>query len=65
VLFGAWCTLCLASAVVSVVMIGPAMDEFLASLQYLQCARREGRSVWRVFWGLRSEPPEQGCLSTA
>jgi hypothetical protein len=30
---GAWCTLCLASAVISVVMIGPATDEMLASLR--------------------------------
>lgn len=36
-----WCTLCLASALVSVLMIGPAMDEMLASLQYLK-RRRSG-----------------------
>jgi len=36
VLLDAWCTLCLASAVVSVAMIGPAMDEMLASLQYMK-----------------------------
>ena len=52
VLFGAWCTLCLASAVVSVMMIGPAMDELLASLQYLKRVKRSGRSIWRAFWGV-------------
>lgn len=52
VLFDAWCTLCLASAVASVVMIGPAMDEVLASLQYLRRVRDEGGSLWRAFWGL-------------
>lgn len=52
VLFDAWCTLCLASAVVSLMMIGPAMDEFLASLQHLKRASAEGMSLWRVFWGL-------------
>ena len=31
--FNAYCTLCLASAAVSILMIGPAMDEVLASLQ--------------------------------
>jgi|SRR5919202_1160789 uncharacterized membrane protein len=36
VFFNAWCTLCLASAVISTLMVGPAIDEFLASLQYLQ-----------------------------
>jgi uncharacterized membrane protein len=52
VLFDAWCTLCLASAVISLVMIGPAMDEFLASLQYLRRQYGQGRSLWRVLWGL-------------
>ncbi|MGH9253388.1 MAG: vitamin K epoxide reductase family protein [Vicinamibacterales bacterium] len=51
-LFGAWCTLCLASAIVSLLMIGPAMDEFLASLQCLKGASDEGLSLWRAFWGL-------------
>jgi type IV secretory pathway VirB3-like protein len=51
VLFNAWCTLCLASALVSLLMIGPAMDELLASLQVLARERRAGRSVWRAFWG--------------
>lgn len=46
----AWCTLCLVSAVISVIMIGPAMDEVLASLQFLKRATREHAPVWRVFW---------------
>lgn len=54
VLFDAWCTLCLASAFISVVMIGPAMDEFLASLQHLRREKKRGHSVWRAFWGLQS-----------
>jgi len=58
VLFDAWCTLCVVTAVISIAMIGPAMDEFLASLQYLKQAQRRGQSVWRAFWGLsdRDEP---------
>lgn len=52
-LFDAWCTLCLASAVISLVMIGPAMDEFLASLQHLKRISNEGIPFWRAFWGLR------------
>ena len=55
-MFDTWCTLCLATAVISVVMIGPAMDEFLASLQHVKRARAEGRSTWRVFWGLDGHP---------
>jgi hypothetical protein len=52
VLYHAWCTLCLASAFISVLMIGPAMDELLASLQHLRRVREGGGSVWRAFWGL-------------
>lgn len=51
VLYNAFCTLCIVSAVISLAMIGPAMDEVLASLQYLRRQRREGRSTWRAFWG--------------
>ncbi|HEV2062144.1 MAG TPA: vitamin K epoxide reductase family protein [Solirubrobacteraceae bacterium] len=50
VVYGEFCTLCLASALVSLAMIGPALDELLASLQYLKRARDEGRSLWHVFW---------------
>lgn len=50
VMFDSWCTLCLATAVVSVLMIGPAMDEVLASLQHLKRVGREGGSVWHAFW---------------
>jgi uncharacterized membrane protein len=49
--FGAWCTLCLASAAISVVMIGPALDEVLASAQYLRRRSRAGGSAWRAFLG--------------
>lgn len=59
VLFDAWCTLCLASAVISLVMIGPAMDEFLASLQYLKRQHAHGRSLWHAFWG--SSHGSGGC----
>jgi hypothetical protein len=55
VLFDSWCTLCLASAVISVVMIGPAMDEFLASLQYMKRVKASGVSTWKAFWGVKEE----------
>lgn len=55
VLFDSWCTLCLASGVVSVLMIGPAMDEMLASLQHLKRASKRGDSVWQAFWGTDGE----------
>lgn len=53
ILVGHWCTLCLCSAIVSVMMISPAMDEFLASLQYLQRVKSKQLSVWKAFWGNR------------
>lgn len=51
VLVGAWCSLCLCSAFISVTMISPAMHELLASLQYLQRVKQQKLSVWKVFWG--------------
>lgn len=51
VLYDSFCTLCLASAVISVAMIGPAMDEMLASLQFLKKVRDAGRPLWPAFWG--------------
>lgn len=51
VAYDAWCTLCLASAVISVAMIAPALDEVLASLQHLRRVHDRGGSVWRAFWG--------------
>lgn len=62
VMYDSFCTLCLASAAVSLAMIGPAMDEILASLQFLRRRQSEGRSVWRAFWGLSDadeSPSEQ------
>lgn len=61
VMFDAWCTLCLASAVISIGLIGPAMDEVLASLQYLRRVydgKEQHASVWRAFWGLSARGRE-------
>lgn len=52
VLYDSFCTLCLFSGFVSLAMIGPGLDEVLASLQHLRRVRSEGRSVWRAFWGV-------------
>lgn len=49
-LFHAFCTLCLVSALISVLLIGPAMDEVLASLQLLRRAAARGDSVWQTLW---------------
>lgn len=49
---GSWCTLCLGSAVLSLAMIGPAMDEMLASLQHMRRVKDAGLPLWRHFWGV-------------
>lgn len=51
---GDWCTLCLAASVVMLLMVSPALDEVIATGQFLLRARRAGDNVWRVFW--RGEP---------
>lgn len=51
VLYDNFCTLCLTSAAISLAMIGPAVDEVLASTQYLRRERDAGRSWWKAFWG--------------
>lgn len=68
IVYGEWCTLCLASAVISVAMIGPAMDEVLASLQHLRRTADGGRrrvGVARVLGPLAGAPargtPEGGA----
>jgi hypothetical protein len=60
VFYHGWCTLCLCSAAISVLMIGPAMDETLASCQHLKRVRAGGGSPWRAFWGLSTAQPESG-----
>ena len=62
-LYDSFCTLCLASAVISLAMIPPAMDEVLASLQEARRVRDRGGNLWRWFWGLdyRRQAAAQGA----
>jgi nucleoside-diphosphate-sugar epimerase/uncharacterized membrane protein len=60
---GAWCTLCLAASVVMLAMVPPALDEVIATGQFLLRTRREGKSAWRALWlgeGSAAEEPESG-----
>jgi uncharacterized membrane protein len=50
--YHAWCTLCLCSALTSILLVGPAMAEILATLQHLGRVKRCGLSLWRNFWGV-------------
>jgi uncharacterized membrane protein len=47
---GAWCFWCLITAALTVVMIGPAIDELVATGIVLLRAHREGQSLWQTFW---------------
>ncbi|MEO8196967.1 MAG: vitamin K epoxide reductase family protein [Thermoanaerobaculia bacterium] len=47
---GAWCTLCLTSAGLMLIMVALSLDEIVAMIQFLVQSKREGRSAWRTFW---------------
>lgn len=58
---GAWCTLCLVASVVMLLMVSPALDEVIATGQFLLRTRRMGGSIWRALWlgeGSMEEEPE-------
>lgn len=60
VLVHSWCTVCLVSASVSILIFGLGIGEALPSLQYLQreyLATHSLRHTWRVLWGLSREEP--------
>jgi hypothetical protein len=48
---GDWCSLCLVSAALSLVILPLGIDEPLAGLQHLARVRASGRSVWRALLG--------------
>jgi len=52
VVAGAWCTLCLVSALVSFAIFGLGAKESLAALQYLKRVHASGASIRRALWGL-------------
>ena len=48
---GHWCTLCLSSALVSLIMIPFTIDEVVATLQLIKYERKvRKRSFWKTFW---------------
>jgi uncharacterized membrane protein len=59
---GAWCSLCLFTAFLTVFMVSPAVDEIVASGQFLVRSRRAGRSFWRTFWRGGTEPGTQDMV---
>ncbi len=50
VVVGAWCTPCLLTALIMLIMIPLALDEVFATAQFLRRTKRAGLPVWRTFW---------------
>ena len=50
VVVGTWCTLCLATAGLMLLMIPLAVDEVVAMSQLVLTRRRAGDGFWNVFW---------------
>lgn len=62
---GAWCFLCLVTAVISLVLIFFAYDEVWSCLLYLRRVWKKGRSLrllWNVFWGWGSYEADEVAL---
>jgi Vitamin K epoxide reductase family len=53
---GDWCTLCLSSAALSLLILPLGVDEPLAGLQHLARVRSTGGSVWEALWGRTDRP---------
>lgn len=54
---GAWCFLCLLTAFIMLVMVAPALDEVVATVQFLRLSHKKGKPFWRTF--LRGTPIAQ------
>ncbi|MDP2310631.1 MAG: vitamin K epoxide reductase family protein [Pseudomonadota bacterium] len=55
---GAWCFLCLVTAVISLILVFIAYDEVWSSLLFLRRVwrrTRDRRVLWRTFWGHASD----------
>jgi uncharacterized membrane protein len=66
---GAWCSLCLVTAVFMLIMACLAVPEVVAMMQYLARRRRAGDKLWTLFWkggedeGHAMEEPAVGLAS--
>ncbi len=62
---GAWCTICLITALFMLIMVAVSLDEIVAMIQFLVIGKRSGASAWRLFWigGTLPKPVEDIGLS--
>lgn len=51
VFLNTFCTLCLVSAILSLGMVIPAMQEFRASIHYIKKRKEKGQSFWEIVKG--------------
>jgi uncharacterized membrane protein len=58
---GAWCSLCLCSAALSLAIFVLGMEEPLAGVRHLARVRASGGSVWSALWG---RPPRRRALAS-
>lgn len=59
---GQWCTFCLLAAAIMLPMIPLEVDEVIAMCQFMAEKKRQGESLWKVFWlgsGMEGEDQEQ------
>mgnify|MGYP000282923632 FL=1 len=47
---GAWCFMCLLTAIAMLVMIPCAFDEVIASVMFLKQSKKSGQPFWQAFW---------------
>jgi uncharacterized membrane protein len=64
---GAWCFLCIVTAVISLLLVALAYDEVWSTLLYLKrvwTRTRKAKVVWNVFWGRASRDANEVALVT-
>ena len=62
---GAWCFLCLVTALISLILVYWAYDEVWATLKYLWRVwqkTKDWRTLWRVFWGGAAREADEVAL---
>lgn len=64
---GAWCFLCIVTAVISLLLVALAYDEVWSTLLYLKRVSKKTRKakvVWNVFWGRAARDANEVSLMT-
>jgi len=65
---GSWCTLCIVTAIISLILVVMAYDEVWSCLLYLHRVWKRTRSwkiLWDTFWGRPVKEADEVALSTS